>query len=90
MNVSSVDSVTVNIAANNDAPSAAAGADQNVNELDVVTLDGTGSSDPEGVGLTYSWVQTSGPAVVLSNAECGAADVRGARGSGQHSGDAST
>ena len=68
VNTSSIDSVTVNINANNDTPSADAGTDQNVNENDVVTLNATGSTDPEAQGLTYTWVQTSGPAVVLSNA----------------------
>jgi hypothetical protein len=33
-----------------------------------VTLNGSGSSDPDGNSLTYSWVQIDGTAVVLSNA----------------------
>jgi MYXO-CTERM domain-containing protein len=35
---------------------------------DVVTLDGTGSSDPEGATLTFAWVVDSGPAVSLADA----------------------
>ncbi|MFN3244080.1 MAG: PKD domain-containing protein [Planctomycetota bacterium] len=67
-NVSSVDTVTVTVNADNDAPSSHAGADQSVDEGDVVTLNGLGSSDPEGQGLTYTWVQTGGPTVTLSDA----------------------
>lgn len=47
-------------------PVADAGIDQ---ELDptVVTLDGSGSSDPNGDPLTYLWRQVQGPEVVLSS-----------------------
>ncbi|MGZ5321759.1 MAG: PKD domain-containing protein [Solirubrobacterales bacterium] len=38
-------------------PAADAGTDQTVNEFSVVTLDGTGSSDPESEALTYSWAK---------------------------------
>ena len=34
----------------------------------VVTLTGLASTDPEGQALTYTWVQTSGPAVTLDDA----------------------
>ena len=48
-------------------PIADAGADQSVNELEDVMLDGTRSSDHNGDALTYSWVQILGsPAVTLS------------------------
>jgi hypothetical protein len=52
----------------NQAPIANAGSDQNVNANALVTLDGSGSSDPDGnLPLTYYWTQTGGPAVTLSN-----------------------
>ena len=53
----------------NQAPTANAGADQDVAAGDSVTLDGSGSSDPDtGDTLTYNWAQTSGtPTVVLTN-----------------------
>ena len=49
-------------------PVANAGLDQIVNEGDTVTLDGTGSTDPDGDQLTFSWIQTAGPPVTLSGA----------------------
>ena len=52
----------------NTAPIADAGPDQEVNAGDTVTLDGTGSTDPDEDELTYSWVQTAGPAVTLTGA----------------------
>jgi hypothetical protein len=52
----------------NQAPIANAGSDQNVNANALVTLDGSGSSDPDGnLPLTHYWAQTGGPAVTLSN-----------------------
>ncbi|MBK7877330.1 MAG: tandem-95 repeat protein [Planctomycetes bacterium] len=62
----SVDTVTITVHADNDAPTAEAGPAQSVDELDVVTLSGSGS-DVEGEALTYTWTQVSGPAVVLSD-----------------------
>ncbi len=50
------------------APIANAGGITIVNEAVTFALDGTLSSDPDGDALTYSWVQTAGPVVVLANA----------------------
>jgi LmbE family N-acetylglucosaminyl deacetylase len=44
-----------------------AGLDQAVSGGAAVTLDGSGSFDPESVPLAYQWVQADGPAVALSN-----------------------
>ena len=49
-------------------PTANAGSDQTVDEKSTVTLDGSGSSDPDdGISL-YLWTQTGGTTVTLSNA----------------------
>ncbi len=54
--------VIVNPAANI-APTANAGSDQSITlPLSAVTLDGTGSIDPDGTISSYSWTQVSGPA----------------------------
>ena len=54
-------------AAVNERPVADAGPDQTVMEGVLVTLDGSGSTDPEGGALLYSWVQASGETVTLSD-----------------------
>ena len=51
----------------NQPPMADAGSDQSVNKGATVTLDGTGSSDPDGDAITYAWAQTSGTPVTLSD-----------------------
>ena len=53
----------------NRAPTANAGADQDVVENATVELDGTGSGDPDGDSLSYAWVQIGTPAVSLSGAD---------------------
>ncbi|MBI4527722.1 MAG: hypothetical protein HY695_28330 [Deltaproteobacteria bacterium] len=67
--LSHTDNVPVVVEQVNHAPVANAGADQTRNEGTMVTLDGTGSSDPDGDPLTsYTWRQVGGPAVALSDA----------------------
>jgi uncharacterized cupredoxin-like copper-binding protein len=54
----------------NSAPEADAGPDQTVGVGDMVTLDGSGSTDPEGDPLSWSWAFNSRPsssAVALSD-----------------------
>jgi hypothetical protein len=60
-------SLTVNEIPSNRAPLANAGLDQTVSEGVVVSLNGSGSSDPDGDPLTFQWVQASGIPVQLSN-----------------------
>ena len=55
------DTVTVTVREVNRQPTAEAGDNQTVDERTTVTLNGTGSSDPDNDGLTYSW--TSLPAI---------------------------
>ncbi len=55
----------VNTSAVNTAPTANAGLAQTVYFGDTVTLDGTGSSDPEGDPLVYIWTQLTGTTVTL-------------------------
>ncbi|MGA9761392.1 MAG: PKD domain-containing protein, partial [Gaiellaceae bacterium] len=64
--LSDSDSVTIDVP--DRAPVASAGPDQTVNTSDLVTLDGTASTDPDsGDVLVYTWEQTDGALVTLSN-----------------------
>lgn len=59
--------ITTDPAPVNQAPTAIAGANQSVDELANVTLDGSSSSDPENTALTYAWTQTAGTTVTITN-----------------------
>ena len=61
------DSCIVNVVWVNQPPTANAGPDQNVNQGASVALNGTGSADPDGGILAYSWLQTGGAPVTLDN-----------------------
>lgn len=54
------DHVTITVKQDNMLPQANAGIDQVVNEGSLVTLDGSGSSDPDSDVLTYIWTAPSG------------------------------
>lgn len=56
----------------NRAPAANAGADVAADELFLVTLSGSGS-DPDGDSLTFSWSQTGGRSVSITNSDRAAA-----------------
>ncbi len=78
---SAPDAVSVTVI--NGRPTAIAGPDQVVNAGDVVVLDGSGSSDPDGQALSYSWMlsRPSGSNAQLADAATAApafvADVAG-------------
>lgn len=63
----------ITIVNDNRPPAAEAGANISVNAGDRVVLDGSGSSDPDGERLSYTWIQKSGPTADLSggnSAQC--------------------
>jgi len=61
--------VTITDSAPNQAPLADAGPDQNAEESQIVQLDASGSSDPDGgpQALEFTWTQTAGIPVTLSD-----------------------
>ncbi|TKF36050.1 glycosyl hydrolase family 18 protein [Enterovibrio norvegicus] len=59
----------------NKAPVAKAGADVVVEAAGAVALDGSNSSDADGQVVSYSWAQTSGPSVSLTNASASVASA---------------
>ncbi len=70
--VSGTDTVQVIVGNVNTSPVADAGDTQTVFEDDAVTLDGSGSTDPDGDALLYAWNQTGGSTVLLSDASSSA------------------
>lgn len=65
---STTDIVNISVKNVNHAPVADAGVDQFVQEGSTVMLDGSSSYDPDGELLSFSWAQTGGPTVTLSDA----------------------
>lgn len=65
--LSARDSCIVNVVWMNQPPEANAGPDQNVEQGANVILNGSGSTDPDGGILLYSWLQTSGTPVTLDS-----------------------
>ena len=59
--------ITVSESNKNLAPIANASTDQSIAGATTVTLNGSSSSDPNNDVLSYSWIQTSGETVTLSN-----------------------
>ena len=60
------DTVDITVNPVNIDPVASAGPDQAVDELTLVTLDATASSDADGSVATYAWTQTAGTSVAIS------------------------
>jgi len=61
-------------------PIADAGPDQTNVNPGIITLNGSGSYDPLGETLTYSWVQIAGPTVTITNANAAKASFPAAAG----------
>jgi plastocyanin len=66
-NTTDMITATTRVTITNQSPIANAGADQSAAVSATVTLNGSGSADPDGhLPLAYLWRQTGGPAVTLS------------------------
>lgn len=61
------DTVNITIRNVNQPPLAVVGPVGSANERTLVTLNGSGSKDPDGSIRSYLWVQTAGPPVALSS-----------------------
>jgi hypothetical protein len=71
--IDAFDYVTISINNVNRTPTADVGSDQNVSEGDPVTLNGSNSNDLDADAiLGFTWTQTDGPAVMLSDASAAA------------------
>lgn len=64
----------------NTAPIAVAGETRVNVPAGTVTLDGSASSDPEGDAITFKWIQTNGPTLVLSDANQAVTSFEGKAG----------
>ncbi|MEM1440360.1 MAG: hypothetical protein AAF545_02835 [Pseudomonadota bacterium] len=53
----------------NTAPSVSAGGDQNVEQNSSVSLTGSATDDGGVAGLSFSWIQTGGPAVTIAGGD---------------------
>jgi len=60
----------------NKTPIADAGSDNSVNNNDLISLDGSASSDPDGETLTFSWTKLSGPAGTFVDTNTDTPDYR--------------
>ena len=67
-NNTDTDTIVITVADQNN-PTADAGADQTVSGGQTVTLDGSGSSDGEGAIATWQWSHESGPAASLNGGD---------------------